>query len=224
MSENKTKRTLEIITTIVAIVYCCIDLILDFIGLIDIIKLTNSYYYDIETSYVIGILIGLALVIAELVVAIMLLRKILSVYNDEETTKKLRVGFTVLSFVVLIILLIGLITGNTSVLGIIGLILFIGIVIIECIVLSMKNIYSNNVGVSNNNKINVTTNSSNPYNQYHIIKEKHNSENSDYKKEAKESFESKVNELKHLLSLKVITEEQFENAVQALAKEVINKE
>lgn len=217
METNKTKRTLEIITTLVAIVYCGIDLLINFIGLIDIIKLANSYYYDIEASIIIGIIIGLALVIAELVVAIMLLRNILSAYNSEETTNKLRSGFTVLSFVVLLFLLLGLIMGNTSVLGIIGFILFIGVVIIECLVYTMKDSYNNTPAVVNNTK--------NVYNQYNRANELRNKVNNTATKESnsEQSFESKVSELRHLLSLRVITEEQFENAVNELTRDIINK-
>ena len=215
MEKNNTKRTLESIATIIAMIYCVIDIIFEIISICNLIEL--SRYYRIEASYIIGFIIGVALVIATLVVSIQLLRKVYSVYDEKEAVKKLRIAFIVLSFVMIIIFLIGLIIGSYSVLSIIGLILFIGVVIMESLVLSMKE-----PKTTEEFKASGVTN---PYNKFYQTTQASKVVNSSEQNlEQKQSFESKVNELKHLLSLKVITKEQFDNAVQELAKEVINKE
>lgn len=210
MEYNKTKRGLEVGAAITALVYCIIDLILGFTALIKIFyyieELKNRYGSDYHTyvgititGYIIGMIIGIALVAIELWFACKLIEQSNSIranfincleipgYNK----KRIRIAFIVFSSILAFILLIGQIQSSSTAGGIITFLIFATVIVLESVSMGMKDVKVENQA---RKEVAVTTNL---------------------------SIEQKIAELKHLKELGVIDEEQYKNAVEKNIKELL---
>ena len=205
MKLNKAKRGLELGAAIPAFFYCIIDLILEFITLDYLIAEINAraglpYFADWQSTilaYIIVVLIGVALVIVELVLACKLFKKPIIIDDkyartggyDEDRLKKrkgVRICFIVFSSILAHILFINLFMGMTYVaIAELGFLCFVTAVVLESIAMSMK----------------------------------------EFKEEKVEpisfGIDAKIAELKHLRELGVIDEEQYKNAVEKNIKDII---
>ena len=152
-------------------------------------------------------LIGLGLVVAEGIIAIMLIRKpkLIEINVDGvvttsfENRKKLRVTFVVLASISAFFVLISIFIGSP--LSILILVLFATIISLESVVLSLKNEAQITNQPSENSTNATTSATSSPTNPAKSM-----------------SIEEKIAELKHLLELGVITQEQYEVAIERIIK------
>ncbi len=210
MEYNKTKRGLEVAAAITALVYCIIDLILESIALIKIFhyieELKNRYGSDYHTyvgititGYIIGMIIGIALVAIELWFACKLIEQSNSIRADfincleipGYNKKRIRIAFIVFSSILAFILLIGQIQSSSTAGGIIPFLIFATVIVLESVSMGMKDVKVENQA---RKEVAVTTNL---------------------------SIEQKIAELKHLKELGVIDEEQYKNAVEKNIKEIL---
>ena len=203
MEYNKTKRGLELGAVLTALIYCAIDLIVVFVGLInfgdEINAIKEAYgtaYYEtyvseLVTEFVIAFIIAVALLIIELVLACKLLKKPEFDGEGFKSRKKLRVTFLVISCVLAFFLLI---SGESY--AILALLIFGTVIVLESVAMSMKDIKEQL-----------------PNSLYQVKSEV--APTTDLK------IEQKLAELKHLKELGVINEEQYEVAVQKNIKQIM---
>lgn len=204
MEYNKTKRGLELGAVLTALIYCAIDLIVVFVGLINFVDEINAikeaygtayyetYVSELVTEFVIAFIIAVALLIIELVLACKLLKKPEFDGEGFKSRKKLRVTFLVISCVLAFFLLI---SGRRSY-TILALLIFAPVIVLESVAMSKKDIKEQL-----------------PNSLYQVKSEV--APTTDLK------IEQKLAELKHLKELGVINEEQYEEAVQKNIKQIM---
>lgn len=178
--ENRTKRGLELSAAIIALIYCVVDLIIEIIDLISI----GKYFTELGTGFILGFIIGICLVVAELVLAIKLL-----IDKSNPFIKGIRIAFIVISSVLTLFLFISFLIGTVGGIGWIALTVFIVVLVLESISFGMKDT-KNTIHTQN-----LAT--------------------------AESSVEDKIKELKHLLDLYVISQEEYESAVDKIVKKLI---
>lgn len=179
MEYNRTKKGLELSAAIIALVYCGLDLINELVNIISFFNYALSVSYN-YTGYIIGLIIGLALVVTELILSI----KIITTCSLEKYNEKIRIAFIIISSILVLFLLISLVTYMINTYGILAIFIFIASIVLESVALSIKNTKNNTA----------TTQPTEP------------------------TIEDNINELKHLLELGVITQEQYESTAVNLVK------
>ena len=127
--ENRTKRGLELSAAIIALIYCVVDLIIEIIGLISI----GKYFTVLGAGFILGFIIGICLVVAELVLAIKLL-----IGKSNPFIKGIRIAFIVISSVSTLFLFISFLIGTVGGTGFIALTVFIVVLVLESISFGMK--------------------------------------------------------------------------------------
>ena len=196
MEQNRVKKGLELSAAITALVYCAIDLIIE---VVDIIRIAQYIGQLLTAEIIIGLVIGIGLVITELILAILVLRMNLS--TDETTHKKgLRIAFIVISGILVFFLLVSIIAESTSSLPIVALIVFIAVTALEAVAIALKD--------------QVPVKATEPQAQQSVA-----ATATETPKDL--SLEEKIKELKHLLELGVITQEQYEAAVDKAVKQIM---
>ena len=202
MEYNKTKRGLELGASLTALIYCAIDLVLEIVAVFQLLELIGelkSIYGDsysemdgVIAKFIIGIIIGVALVVIELLLACKLLKKPAQTENGFEDRKGIRITFIVFSSILTLFFLIGTSAGLTEEgAGILGLLIFVAVISLESVAMSMKDIKEER---SAKKEVAITTNL---------------------------SIEQKIAELKHLKELGVIDEEQYKKAVEKIIKGIM---
>lgn len=216
MKFNKTKRGLELGAVITALVYCIIDLVVEILNFVNLISTINylqtiapdDYYFYMQSTFIsniIGIILGIALVVGEIIFACKLLKNPINSFNnftyneinfqnELKKRKRVRISFIVFSSILAFIMLINCFQtseiANSSSTKVIGLLIFATIIVLESIAMSMKDFHQDNetakeLAVSNS------------------------------------TIEAKIVELKHLRELGVIDEEQYKNAVEKNIKDLM---
>lgn len=167
--------------------------ILDLI--LEIITLSRVIIYGVyaDANYWVGFFLGVGLVVAELIFAIKLILKPVFINNGFKNKNSSRIGLIVISSVLAIMMIIsGAGFGIAKITSMLGFIIFLIVIVLESIALSMSE-YSCKENVYKENAfINYGS-----------------------------SIESKIAQLKQLLDLGVITQEQYENAVNKVVKQII---
>ena len=125
-----------------------------------------------------------------------MLKRIFGVYEQEYSFKKLRISFFVFACIIEFILLIGFFTSGADAFSIISFIIWLAIIVIEACVLAIKN----------------TNQTIGEYSYQNAKKQPIN-----------QTFEAKIDQLKYLFNLGVITEEQYQNAVKKVTQDFIDK-
>ena len=213
MKFNKTKRGLELGAVITALVYCIIDLVVEIFNFVNLISMINylktiapgDYYSYMQSTYIsniIGIILGIALVVVEIIFACKLLKNPANKTNDfidkeiylqDELKKRnrIRICFIVFSSILAFILFISsFITVANMGISMFGFLCFATVIVLESIAMSMKE-FKEEIGT---NKMVAPVNL---------------------------GIEEKIAELKHLRELGVIDEEQYKNAVEKNIKDIM---
>lgn len=188
MKINRVRKRLELIAAILALCYCALDFVLELVNIISI----SSYFQQLDTAYLVGLIIGVGLVATELILAIKLIDIQRVEYKFLQEGKGIRIAFIVITSVLVFFLLISAINGTGSFISVLALLIFIAVDVLESTALGMQD-------TSLHNKTN-----------YSIATT-----------EVAPSIDSKIGELKHLLELGAITQEQYESAVQKIINSII---
>lgn len=196
MEYNNVKRRLELGAAIIAFVYSAIAL---FILLLDFVKTSGIFeYLDLYqiAGYVLAYVIFIGLFIVEILLAIQLFITPIWIRLDYITGEGHFEGKRKqrIGFIAVssVFLLLFLISSVFNNVAILEIIIFLTVIMLESIAFRMKD-----------EKVNAIRNKR--FNKY----------NSNI------SIETKIAELKHLLDLGVITQEQFENAVNKAVKQIL---
>ncbi len=201
MEYNKTKRGLELGASLTALIYCAIDLVLEivaFFQLLEVIAELKSIYGEaysdmdgVFAKLIIVMIIGVALVVIELLLACKLLKTPKQTENGFENKKGVRITFIVFSSILTFFFFIGILAGITEEsAAILGLLIFTTVIVLESVAMSMKDVKER----SDKKEVAITTNL---------------------------GVEQKIAELKHLKELGVIDEEQYKNVVEKNIKEIL---
>ncbi len=201
MEYNKTKRGLELGAVLTALIYCAIDLVIEIVSLVKIFSQLNwlkenypKYYAETIGALMgemIGFFIGVALVVVEVIFAIILIKKPKYTENGFKSKKNLKITFIVISSILTLILFIGVAMGSMSWFGIVGILSMATVIVLVSFTMSMKDVKD----FSSINQENGVS--------------------------ANFAIGQKIAELKHLKELGVIDEEQYKNAVEKNIKEII---
>ena len=187
MKINRVRKRLEIIAAILALCYCTLDFALELVNILSI----SGYVKQLDTAYLVGFIIGVGLIVAELILAIKILDIQKIEYKFLQEGKGIRIAFIVITSVLVFFLLISAINGTGSFISVLALLIFIAVDVLESTALGMKDTSVNN---------------------------------QDYSMAAtrvEPTIDNKIGELKHLLELGAISQEQYESAVEKIIKSII---